>query len=867
MKLRKFLNVLLFSMMAICLCFALVGCDGKAKEEGAYKIYLLDCPTTGDWGVWYWLNAKDGSQNAVSSSNGEWPVGATSLDKSDDISKYVTLDIENIDNYETFGCLFVNRENGNQQTTDVLVPIPELKEYKTLYFTFSNPKVYYLSYNDACGIMSGKISSADGNTISVNLSRVTSIDSNAVTVTDSKGTNLPVQSATVDSSTVGTITVTGGNIKNTPYTIEYDKKKIKVGIDGELIDEAFVYEGDDLGLTIDGSEATFKCWAPLAQKVELLILDSASSKEPSKTIEMEAGDFGVWTATTTDIATDGSKYYQYKIDNAGTVYSVADIWSYSASPDSKSSQIVDINDSSLTSTWEATYTNPFGDSGSETKTYSDAVIYEMHIRDWAKAFGASNTGKFEEITAELGDAGKFATHLKDLGITHVQILPAFDYAQPNTDTEYNWGYNPYHYNVPEGRYVKNMVDGTDAVSQFRELIKAFHDQGIAVIMDVVYNHTAGTGTNSLYDMTVPEYFYRVTSDGSYSNGSGCGNEVATNHKMVAKYVIDSLVHWMEDYHINGFRFDLMGCHEQEFMKDVYETLYDIDPNVMVYGEPWQGGTAQTKNATDKTISTTKGFGVGAFEDTFRNGIKGGEFGGFQAGHVQGTYKDTDIINGLLGKSGRNEQKNGSTSIPNGNKPGLMLSYVECHDNYTLYDKLAISQFSFSGKNDAQLKTLWKAFDELNETQKESVKAQNKLAAAYVFLSQGTPFINGGQEFMRDKKGDHNSYESDDTINGINLSYKETHIDVYNTYKGLIAFRKANSTVFGGNTSAVAEKVKDGVTEYKAGDYCVYFNATSADYDISSVTGYSNAIDVTSGTPTSVDIPSKVPAKSFVILAK
>ena len=196
----------------------------------------------------------------------------------------------------------------------------------------------------------------------------------------------------------------------------------------------------------------------------------------------------------------------------------------------------------------------------------------------------------------------------------------------------------------------------------------------------------------------------------------------------------------------------------------------------------------------------------------------------------------------------------------------MLSYVECHGNYTLYDKLASSQFSYSGKNDAQLKSLWKKLADLDADKHKAVSDQNKLAAAYVFLSQGTPFINGGQEFMRDKKGDHNSYQSDDTINGIDLGYKESHEDVYNTYKGLIAFRKANPSSFGGNINAKATTVIQGVTKYTAGDFLVYFNATNSSYTISSK-GYTKAIDVTSGEPEEVELPTSVPAKSFVILAK
>lgn len=861
MHFRKILNALLFALIAMCLVFSLVGCGKKSTDKGdgdktddptgeklyPYTIYLLDAPTTGDWGVWYWLVRHDDTQNEVSKNNGAWPTGATSLDQQDNISRYVNFDIENIDDYKEFGCLFVDK-SGSTQTSDVLVPIEELKQYKNLYFTFANPKVYYTSYDKVIGLMGGTITSIDGNTISINLSRVISIDKNAVTVLDSDGNKLTVEDATVDSATTGTLTVTGGNIKKAPYTISYDGKTIKAGIDGDLIDQAFVYEGDDLGLTINGSEATFKCWAPVAQKVELLILDSATAKEPSSTIEMVSGAYGVWSTTTSDVPTDGSKYYQYKINNGGTAYAISDIWSYVAGPDSVASQIIDINDASLTTGWEAAYKNPFGNTGAEEKLYSDAVIYEMHIRDWSKAFGADNKGKFNEITANIED---FTDYLLDLGITHVQILPMFDYAEKNNNTSYNWGYNPYHYNVPEGRYVENMENGTDAVKQLRAMIKAFHDNGIAVIMDVVYNHTAGIGVNSLYDMTVPEYFYRVKADGEYSNGSGCGNEVATNHKMVAKYVIDSLVHWMEDYHINGFRFDLMGCQEQQFMTEVYNTLYAIDKNVMVYGEPWTGGGAAVVEGTDSTIQILGKNGIGAFEDTFRNGIKGGEFGGVEPGQVQGTFKDNDVIAGLKGISGRNS----TTAVPQ-----LMLSYVECHDNCTLFDKLAII---YLGKKEYN----GDLFAAIGEEGLIEVKKQNTLSAAYIFLSQGTPFINGGQEFLRTKRGNHNSYNANDTINAIDFSFKDTYSDVYDTYKGLIALRKANSEAFGNNKNAIAIKLKAGVTQYAVGNFLVYFNATSSDYEIDTL-DYTKVIDVTSGTPTeSTTLPTSVPAKGFVILKK
>ena len=846
MQLRKILNTLLFALIAMCLVFSLVGCGKKDGETKEHKIYLVDKPD-GTWNIWAWKYPSNENYDSKG-----WPGGTYQLTKSDEIGAYTKMEL---DVTSDLGILFVNSA-GSPQTQDVIVPKDVLAQNKTLYFIYGDTN-YYTSVDYLNGLKSAQLTAKD--TIEATLRGVSSVKASDFTVKDSSGTAITVTSASI-SGTKATIKISDADITKSPFALTYNGVTVSAAPTPELIDSNFVYEENDtapLGLTIDGSTITFRTWAPLASDVKLLIYANAaaviSNTISGDPIQMQKGEKGTWFYTTDDMSlADGKHYYKYRITNGSQTNEIADIWSYSASPDSVASQIVDINDSSVATDWETSYTNPF------TGNYTDAVIYEMHIRDWAKAF--DGTGKFDELTAELGDTGKFAVHLKDLGITHVQILPAFDYAEKNNNTNYNWGYNPYHYNVPEGRYVKDMVDGTDAVKQFRDLIKAFHDQGIAVIMDIVYNHTAGTGVNSLYDMTVPQYFYRLNADGGYSNGSGCGNEVATNHEMVANFVIESLKHWMNNYHINGFRFDLMGCHEQEFMKKVYETLYDIDSKVMVYGEPWTGGTAQTQNKTENTLTTTKGFGVGAFEDTFRNAIKGGEYGGFQGGHVQGTHKDTDIINGLLGKSGRN--KTNGTS-----KPGLMLSYVECHDNYTLYDKLVISQFNYSGKNDAELKSLWKKFADLDADKQKAVSDQNKLAAAYVFLAQGTPFINGGQEFMRDKDGDHNSYQSNDTVNGIDLGYKETHKDVYNVYKGLIAFRKANSNAFGGNTSATAETVKTGVTKYTTGDFLVYFNATSSAETITT-TGYTKVVDVTSGTPTeSTTLPTSVPAKGFVILKK
>ena len=850
---KKFCFKILPGVLLVLL-LAMWGCSSKSESvtpggSGEFTVYLLDKPS-GDWGLWYWLNDSTGvlKNDEISSKAGTWPTGATSLTGQDEKGSFIRFDISNWGSYDRFGLLFVNRGNGDEKTGDTFVPKEVLQESKTLYFVYSNPTVYYTDYESTQGLQSAEITSNDMTMITAVVRNVSELDQTLLSVEDAGGKPLTVQTPELTDTE---LTINLSAAGTPPYKVTYNGKTVTAQPAVSVIDAVFYYDGDDLGLTFSGSQATFKAWIPVAEKVELLLFTEAGDfKTSDASYEMTRGDKGVWSYTLDNFA--GYKYYQYKITRAGETVVVSDIWGKAASPDSVASQIVDIStDSSCAPKggWEADYTNPFGANGKEEKKYTDAIIYEMHIRDWSRAYAPDSTGKF----IDLAESTEFVNHLTDLGITHVQLVPVFDYAQTNDDESYNWGYNPYHYNVPEGRYVMDMKDGSDSVKQFRTFIKKLHGAGIAVNMDVVYNHTSGTGDWSLYDKTVPKYFYRMDSTGNYSNGSGCGNEVATNHKMVEKYVIDSLKHWMNDYHINGFRFDLMGLHETSFMKKVYEELSVIDKNVMVYGEPWTGGTAAVVNGVSKsTIDDCAG--VACFNDDFRNAIKGAEYGGFQQGHVQGKFNDKEIVKGLKGSL---KDDGGFTDVL-----GRSLNYVECHDNYTLFDKLAIS---YLGKTsyDGDL------FTAIGPAGLEEVKKQDMLSAAFVFLAQGTPFINGGQEFLRTKKGDENSYESPDTINQIDIGFKVTYSDVYNTYKGLIALRKANPAAFGANAAAEAETPRPGVTRYTTGDFLVFFNATISDYPIpdGDKTGYTKAVDVSSGAVKDGTIPSSVPAKGFVILKK
>ena len=752
------------------------------------------------------------------------------------------------------------------QTPDLVLPLSSGKKH---YLVISdkdsnkNAEVYTLSDNLTPSMTS--VSAEDATSLKLVLSVKFGLegkaDSNGFVVMDSDGNQVSISDAknyeyknTNDRynnfADIIYIELAQNLDFSKKYYIKHEKFEPKNGF---LINTAnalkislkdFVYAQGDLGLTLNENKATFKTWAPIAKNVTLLLFRNAQQLEsPDSTENMTKDDTGIWSVSNVDI-TDYN-YYKFRINNNGVENDVCDIYAKAASADSVAAQIVDINSDSkaipsgsVSYGKKETYKNPFGNNVAETKKYTDAVIYEMHIRDWSRLEVADSTGKFLDIA----DGSKVINHIKQLGVTHVQILPMFDYAQKNNDVDYNWGYNPYHYNVPEGRYIKDMKDGTDAVIQMRKMINAFHEAGIAVNMDVVYNHTSGTGKGSLYDMTIPYYYYRLNEDGTYSNGSGCGNETDSSAPMFRQYMIESLKHWMLDYHINGFRFDLMGLHETETMKAIYTALSEIDKNVMVYGEPWTEGASPVKNAAGKSTinecanNTYSTNGVACFNDDFRNAIKGSEYPEFKKGEVSGYSKGTSdtVIKGLL-------HKNFNAVL------GRSINYVECHDNLTLADKLALVMNGKSSASEGNWVGTSTNQSAIIKTGKLStLKKQDELAAAMMFLAPGTAFINGGQEFMRSKDGDENSYISSDEINEIKQEYIDDYINVTNYYKGLISLRKRYPECFGGNTSPKAERLEDGLIKYTAGDFVVLFNSSEKDLNISNYQLIGNTVDISTG---------------------
>ncbi len=567
--------------------------------------------------------------------------------------------------------------------------------------------------------------------------------------------------------------------------------------------DAQAYNGDDLGATYSKKQTTFKVWAPTASRVAVRLYTTGSSEEEGaqevSTTTMKKGDKGVWSAT---VSGDMKNlYYTYLVNIDGVTKETADIYAKAAGVNGNRSMVVDLEE-----------TNPAGWSEDKHVLYddpTDAVVWEVHIKDFSSGevsgVSAKYKGKylaFTETDTTLNDDGGIPTcisYLKSLGVTHVQLLPVYDYATVDeSDTEsdqFNWGYDPKNYNVPEGSYSTDPFHGSTRINEFKQMIQALHNANIGVIMDVVYNHTF-TAEGSWFENTVPGYYYRLKADGSYSDGSGCGNETASDHLMYRKYMIDSILYWTNEYHIDGFRFDLMGVHDITTMNEIrkaLDTKVQDGKKIIMYGEPWTGGELSTKAVTAVKDNVNQlDNRIGAFNDTFRDAVKGHVFNALEKGFVQdGSAKGT-----LVGSITANTITSGIF-----NQPSQAVTYTSAHDNYTLYDKLILST-----KNDM-------TYDKRDE----DLVYMNKLVAAITLTSQGISFMQAGEEFARTKYGDSNSYVSSTKINELNWNNLVTYADLDSYYAGLIEIRR-NFKPFRDPTNKSAQLVQfsdtpDGVIAY------------------------------------------------------
>ncbi|MFN3299878.1 MAG: type I pullulanase [Sediminibacterium sp.] len=537
-----------------------------------------------------------------------------------------------------------------------------------------------------------------------------------------------------------------------------------------------IYNGNDLGLTYTPKASTFKIWAPTATAARINLYQTDLGGVCDRTANMQKAANGVWEITIEHNIKN--KYYTFQIlVNGAWSAELIDPYAKTSGTNGVRAQVIDLKETNPRG-WEHDLSPNFSKENKQT----DAVIYELHVRDASihPNSGIKNKGKFVGLT-ELGTQNNSGlstglSHIKELGVTHIHLLPFYDYnsvdeTKPN---QYNWGYDPVNYNIPEGSYSTNASDGKVRIRELKELVKTLHSNGLRIIMDVVYNHTALT-VNSNFNTLAPDYYYRKKADGTFSDASACGNETASDKAMFRKFMLESVLYWVKEYHIDGFRFDLMGIHDIETMNLIADTLRKIKPSIVLYGEGWTAGGSplpESKRAIKKNASELKGIAV--FSDDMRDGIKGSVFNIEDRGFATGKLVNTESVKFGIVAAGKHSQidytKVNYSQAPYTTSPASLINYADCHDNNILWDKISLS------------------YKEASETDRIKM---HQLAYAIVLTSQGTPFLTAGSEFLRTKFGVENSFDKGDSINAINWNLKSKNLATYQYIQSLIKIRKAH----------------------------------------------------------------------------
>lgn len=536
-----------------------------------------------------------------------------------------------------------------------------------------------------------------------------------------------------------------------------------------------VYEGKDLGFQYSPEQTSFRLWSPAASSVKLHLYEKGNGDNLIASYRMKRSENGTWTYT---ISGDRkNRYYTFQVQQQGSwKQEKPDPYAKAVGVNGHRSMILDMSETDPTG-WE-------NDQRPALVSYNDIIIYELQVRDMSihQSSGIQNKGKFTGL-AETGTTNPDGLstgldHIKELGVTHVHLLPVFDHRSIDEtrldEAQFNWGYDPLNYNVPEGSFATDPYDGRVRIKEFKQMVQAMHTKGLRVILDVVYNHTGQTEYSN-FNQLVPDYYYRQNEDGSFSDASACGNETASERAMMRKYIIESVKYWVEEYHLDGFRFDLMGIHDIETMNQVSRELRAIDPSIFVYGEGWTAGQSPLPYEQQALKAHTTCLDqVAAFSDDLRDGLKGSVFEHEDRGFVSGKPGMKESIKFGIVASTEHPQVNyeavNYSDAAWSPRPSQTISYASCHDNHTLFDKLTIS---------------------IPDTGEEEIIKMHKLAETIVLTSQGVAFVHAGMEMLRTKQGVENSFESPDEINQIDWNRKTQYKEVFDYYKGLIALRKSH----------------------------------------------------------------------------
>ena len=750
-------------VLVALMVLGIIAMGASAAEEDGVVIKLHYNRPDGvydDWSVWFWNLGKDGADIPFAEENGEmvatFPVepGATSVGFIVKLPGWAAKDVN------------------EDQFIDVAAFISG-----TVHVYVESGVPGYTVVNGDDAVIGIKLTgvSYDEKTTNVQVKMTASIGdgTDAFVLTGPEGVITPV-SVTEDASHVYTLELEQPLDLYSSYTLTYDGQDYGVKLPNiystEEFEADYTYEGDDLGATWTAEKTTFRVWAPTADAVRVNLYESGTegTEDLIEQLTMTPDVNGTWVAEKEGDL--NGTYYTYEVDVIGETREACDPYARATGVNGKRAMVIDL-DSTDPEGWENDV-DPHYDN-----EITDAVIYELHIRDLSvdESSGIQNKGKYlgviETGTTNTAGVPTGLDHIKSLGVTHLHLLPSYDYGSVDESKldipQFNWGYDPVNYNVPEGSYSTDPYNGAVRVAEFKQMVQGLHENGISVVMDVVYNHVY-SADSFCFNQIVPRYFSRVNENGSYSSGSGCGNDTASERSMVSKYIVDSVKYWADEYHIDGFRFDLVGLIDTETMNTVIEEVHKTHPNVIFYGEGWTMSTTMTKEGYELTTQTNSTLvpEFAFFSDTLRDALKGNVFNNTEKGYVSGVAAYSSTINQCF------------VGAPNWCKsPTQTINYSSCHDNNTLYDRITISTPNASVEDRIRM---------------------NNLAAAITMTSQGIPFIHAGEEMLRSKPlpdggYDHNSYNNTDAVNSLkwdDLNQAE-YQSVFSYYQGLIAFRAAH----------------------------------------------------------------------------
>lgn len=756
----------------------------KAAEDLTLKLhYHRDDGAYDGWDVWLWEVGKDGGAYEFAEEDGEMVA-----------TKVITPGTTSV------GFIVRTADWTKDVDADQFIDISEMVSGTVDIYVESGVEGYTKEYGEDA-VTGTKLAAAryDGES-TIEVTMTGAIDGDLLTAFSVEGSDgtIPVAGVAGDETFHYTITLEQPLEATRNYNIIFEGNEYKIIMPNiystENFEKEYTYTGDDLGAVWTPEKTTFRVWAPTADAVTLNLYASGTpdTDDLTEQIPMTSDANGTWVAEKEGDL--NGTYYTYLVSVGGEENEACDPYARTTGVNGARAMVIDLSS-----------TNPDGwDNDSNPNsglTYNDAVIYELHVRDLSadESSGINNTGKFLGLT-ETGTttASGIPTgldHIKDLGITHLHLLPVYDYGsvdETKLDTpQFNWGYDPVNYNVPEGSYSTDPYNGAVRVSEMKQMVKALHDNQISVVMDVVYNHVYSASA-FCFNKIVPNYFSRVDEEGKYSNGSGCGNDTASERSMVRKYIVDSVKYWADEYHIDGFRFDLVGLIDTETINEIITEVHADHPDVIFYGEGWTMDTTVTKDGYTMTTQTnsTEVPEFAFFSDTLRDALKGSVFSTTELGYVSGASGLADTIKDcFLGQAGT-----WCTT------PSQSINYASCHDNMTLMDRIAKSTPSVSREDRIRM---------------------NNLAAAIYMTAEGIPFMQAGEEMLRtkiDSTGNfvENSYNSSDAVNSLKWDTlnEEKYQNVYNYYKGLIAFRKAHAALRLTNAKDVADNVTaiDGLDE-------------------------------------------------------